>query len=76
MTEKVSYLIIKIGNSIFSTTMFDKPKHVLDLKRNGEKQNIWIKGEFTEGEDHTKLAFPIPFELNIYVLNEKQKTLR
>ncbi len=68
--EPVSYLIIKIGNSVFSTTMYEKPTHILDLKRNTETKNIWLMGEFTETRQHKKLKEPIPFELNIYTINQ------
>jgi len=72
MTREVgSYLVIKIGDKVYSTTAFERPQHSFDFRRSGEKDNIWCKGFFTEGKGHRKLKTPIPFELNIYTMEEE-----
>ena len=32
----------------------------------GEEDNFWVKGKFTETNNHEKLNEKLPFELNIY----------
>ena len=76
--QKISYLILKLGDKTFSTKLFEFPKHVFDLRRNGEENNLWVKGVFTETKNHVPLSEPIDFEINIYTLEkleESQKTL-
>ena len=70
--EVGSYLVIKIDDKVFSTTSFKRPTHTFDFKRVGEKDNIWCKGFFTETKGHRKLKNPIPFELNIYTMEEEE----
>ena len=67
MTEEATYIVLKIGDKVFSTEFFKKPKHTIDFLRKEETDNIWVKGEFTEKKGHVVLKKPIPFELNIYV---------
>ena len=72
MSKEVgTYLVIKIGDIVLSTTAFERPKHSFDFRREGEKDNIWCKGVFTETKGYRKLKEPIPFELNIYTMEEE-----
>jgi len=70
--EVGTYLVIKIGDIVLSTTAFERPQHTFDFRREGEKENIWCKGVFTETKGHRKLSKPIPFEINIYTMEEEE----
>ena len=75
---RVSYVVIKIGDEVLSTTLFNTPTHVTELIRDGEEKNFWVKGIFTEKKNHETLKIPIKFELNIYTMDEpstRQKNL-
>lgn len=72
--KKIDYIVIKIGGKTYSTTFetfpskdIEKAKtQITETKNVGEQENLWIKGQFTEEENHKKLETPIPFEINIY----------
>lgn len=72
MKEEGTYLVLKLGNKVYSTTFFHKVKHVFDFRRSEEKENIWIKGEFTEKKGHKQMK-PLPFEVNIYIRDGSDK---
>ena len=69
---QVGYMIIKLGNSVFSTD--DKNDDSIEIsklqfvktKNIGHQTNIWLKGKFTMMKGHKPLAEPISFELNVY----------
>lgn len=73
--KEVDYIVIKIGDKIYSTSFSDikngkdisiAMKQLVDTKGIGEQENLWIKGSFTEGSKHEKLPTSVPFEINIY----------
>lgn len=71
---KVDYFVIKIGSLVFSTEQFFKEndihiakEQVVNTEGIGIQKNLWIKGNFSEGSFHKKLAKKVPFEVNIYL---------
>lgn len=73
--EKVEYVVIKIGDRTYSTSFCEiksgkdidiAKKQLVVTKGIGKQLNLWIKGFFTETEDHNKLSSKVPFEINIY----------
>ena len=72
--KKIHYIVIKIGDKVYSTTFgqipcvdLERAEHQETSTKNiGKEDNFWIKGKFTETNKHTKMEAPIPFELNIY----------
>jgi ERCC4-type nuclease len=76
--KKIHYIIIKIGDKFYSTSYEDiksgndislAKEQLAETKGIGKQKNTWIKGFFTETNNHNKLLDPIPFELNIYEEN-------
>jgi len=76
--KKVEYVVIKIGDKVYSTTFSEiktgkdidiSKLQLVDTKGIGKQQNLWIKGKLTEGKNHKKLEKKQQFELNIYVHN-------
>ena len=73
--EQVEYIVIKIGDQVYSTS-YEEIKTGKDIdirmlqkvntKGIGKQDNLWIKGKFTEGKYHKKLDKPVSFELNVY----------
>jgi tryptophanyl-tRNA synthetase len=69
---EVHYIVLRIGSQTFSTTfpnltgagILAKSQKV-ETKNIGIETNEWIKGVFSEGDNHQKIK-PIPFEINIY----------
>jgi len=69
---QVGYMVIKLGNSVFSTD--NKNNDCVEVSKLqfvktegvGHQTNIWLKGKFTMMKGHKPLAEPIPFELNVY----------
>jgi len=71
--KKIDYIVVKIGNKTYSTSYTDinsgkiKGKlQLVDTKGVGKQHQIWVKGNFTEGENHKTLEEPASFELNLY----------
>ena len=72
--KDVKYVVIKIDNKIYSTKFVDRDQEgihmareqITDTENLGAEENIWIKGWFSETNNHNKLDKEIPFELNIY----------
>lgn len=76
-----TYIVIKIGNRVFST-LRKKPtkgsKGKVKVGRRDDKyaredeESLWCKGEFIEGKGHRPFKKPVTFELNIYSKKKKE----
>ena len=71
--KKIDYIVLKIGNKTFSTNYEDIANgkmmgklQLVETKGIGKQHQLWIKGNFTEGNNHKKLDEEKPFELNLY----------
>ena len=64
--KKVDYIVIKIGDKIFSTPYEDISKgnikgnlQVTKTKNIGEQAQLWVRGNFTEGKKHQELKIAL-----------------
>ena len=80
--EVVEYIVIKIGDKVYSTTFSEirtgkdisvAKKQLVITDGIGSQDNLWIKGKFTEGKNHVKLDEDINFEINIYTETKSQE---
>jgi hypothetical protein len=65
----MDYLVLRIDGQTFSTNSKEINTGKLQLvltKHIGHQNNIWIRGKFTEKENHELLEKETPFEINIY----------
>lgn len=76
--KEIDYIVIKIGDKTFSTSYEEIKKGLIKgnvqlVKTDGigEQTQLWVKGKFTEEENHKKLEEEEKFEINIYFHNQE-----
>lgn len=63
------YIVLKLDNLTFSARLQNlelSRQQETDTQGVGIQDNVWIKGKFTEFNNHVKLK-ALPFELNVYL---------